>query len=166
MPEYVWYFAYGSNMKESRLRERKVQPSEHKIGYIDHYTFRYNKIGSDKTGKGNIVSYKKSRVWGVFFRISIQDYRHLHETYEKGYDPVDVEGTSGQESIQAKSFVALPEHVNDSMRPSSGYHEIVIAGAREKELPEEYIMTLEKEIIEKRPYSRRDPFGKIHTDAN
>ena len=141
-PEYIWYFAYGSNLKESRLRDRDVRVVDHKIGYIEDYTFRYNKIGVDNTGKGNIIDEEGSRVWGVFFKIPEEDYEHLHKAHEVGYRQIEVEGTSGESRVKAKSFVALPENMDDAMTPHPEYHNIVLKGAEEKKLPKEYIQFL------------------------
>jgi len=145
MSERIWYFAYGSNMKESRLLAREVKTFRHQVGYITDYAFRYNKIGIDGTGKGNIIKERGSMVRGVFFEILLEDYRHLHEKFEKGYRQIEVKGISGQEIIRAKSFMALPENMDDKMIPSPKYHDTIIAGAREKGLPEAYI-----EIIKNR----------------
>lgn len=142
MSDQIWYFAYGSNLKESRLRDRDVRILDHKIGYIEDYAFRYNKIGVDDTGKGNIINEEGSRVWGVFFKIPEEDYRHLHEAHEVGYRQIEVEGTSGEKRVKAKSFVALPENIDNAMTPHPEYHNIVLKGAEEKKLPEDYIRFL------------------------
>lgn len=142
MDEWIWYFAYGSNMKEARLTGRDVRLQAHKIGYINNYTFRYNKIGIDDTAKGNIISREGHRVWGVFFRVPAEDYLHLHLTYEKGYRQLEVEGISNRRPVPAKSFIASPENINEALLPDKGYHETVIQGAREKKLPEDYIRKL------------------------
>ena len=147
MDDLTWYFAYGSNMKESRLEERDVQVHDSRTGYVRDFYFNYNKIGVDETGKGNIIPDSESVVWGVFFEISLKDYRHLHYMYEVGYREIDIEGISNGELIQAKSFTALPQKIDEAMIPSDKYHNTVITGAREKSLPEEYINSIEDRII-------------------
>lgn len=145
MHRRIWYFAYGSNMKESRLHKRDVPTFDHKVGHIENYAFRYNKIGVDDTGKGNIIEKQGSKTRGVFFKIHLSDYLHLHERYEVGYRQIEIEGSSNKKLIRAKSFIALPENVEDQMIPSPEYQDIVIVGAREKGLPEEYIQYIENE---------------------
>ena len=147
MDDLIWYFAYGSNMKESRLEKRDVHVHDSRTGYVKDYYFHYNKIGVDDTGKGNITPEREGVVWGVFFEISLKDYRHLHYTYEVGYREIEIEGISNGELIRAKTFTALPQKIDDAMIPSDKYHDTVITGAREKSLPEEYIDSIQNRVV-------------------
>jgi len=143
MNNLIWYFAYGSNMKESRLKKRKVRIFDHHVGYIVDFSFCYNKIGADNSAKGNIIPQQGDIVWGVFFKIPEEDYLHLHKTYEIGYQQFEIEGiTNHHQTIPAKSFYALPENTDNKMSPNKKYYEIVLEGAREKKLPEKYIRSL------------------------
>lgn len=145
MKRRIWYFAYGSNMKESRLHNRDVPTFKHKVGYIENFAFRYNKIGVDNTGNGNIIEEQGSKTRGVFFKILLKDYLHLHESYEVGYRQIKIEGSSNEKLIRANSFIARPENIDDKMIPSTKYHDTVIAGTREKGLPEKYIQSIQDE---------------------
>lgn len=144
MDKHTWYFAYGSNLKKSRLRKRKVTVYDHKVGYICDYSFSYSKIGVDNSGKGNICPLPESRVWGAFYHISMEDYIHLHANYEIGYRPIDVTGFCKDETIQSKSFIASPENISRNIKPSSDYYNIVIKGANEHNLPADHIQILEQ----------------------
>lgn len=140
----IWYFAYGSNLKKSRLRKRSVAVYEHKIGYIKDYSFSYSKIGVDNSGKGNIYPQPENKVWGAFYRISMDDYEHLHTDYEVGYRQIDLTGFCKDKSIQSKSFIASPEKISRNIKPSPDYYNIVIQGANEHNLPPDHIQILKQ----------------------
>lgn len=144
MSKHLWYFAYGSNLKASRMKEREISIVADRTGYINNYTFSYSKIGADDTGKGNIQPQQNSKVWGAFYRITVDDFNHLHKNYEIGYRQLELTGISNGDRIEAKSFIALSERINYDLYPSKKYHDLVLTGAREHGLPEQYIDILKQ----------------------
>lgn len=146
MTEYsdIWYFAYGSNIKESQLKERRINPTEFGLGFIENYILKFNKESTDGSGKANIEEKDGYKVWGVFYKISETDYLTLHEKFEKGYDQVHLSGISENKIINSKSFMASPNRIENSLKPTEDYINTIIKGAKEKNLPIDYILLLEE----------------------
>lgn len=144
MKHNIWYFAYGSNIKESQLKERGINPRNYKAGYINNFYLRFNKKSTDGSGKANIERKEGEKVWGVFYRISEAEYLNLHENFEKGYNQIELSGTVQDEHCLAKTFIASSQRIDDSLMPTQKYKKIIIEGAEEKRLPKEYISFLKR----------------------
>ena len=68
-----YYFAYGSNMDEHRLKEkRKITFYEKFSGKLDGWELIFNKIASTKPGVAysNIQTKENSSVEGIIYKIN------------------------------------------------------------------------------------------------
>ncbi|WP_372366420.1 gamma-glutamylcyclotransferase family protein [Candidatus Uabimicrobium sp. HlEnr_7] len=149
--EHVLYFAYGSNLKFSRLLKRFGEghdsPKIHNsfIGHLVDYEFKFNKKGKDGTSKANILKKEDSTVWGVCYEID-KNALSLLDRYEGGYSQVVVT-IEDAEGNKTRAITYISESVfSDVVAPSVGYFEIVVAGAKEQDLPQSYIDEICKEI--------------------
>jgi hypothetical protein len=65
------YFAYGSNMSESQMRDRRVPFTSRRAAHLPGYRLAFNKhsisIASPMTGVGNILVDPESTVHGIFY---------------------------------------------------------------------------------------------------
>ena len=70
--ERVFYFAYGSNMDEARVRERGMPFTTRAAGSLKDYELRFNKIAKQIPGAGhaNVVQAPGSWVEGVLYELS------------------------------------------------------------------------------------------------
>lgn len=140
------YFAYGSNMSVARLSERA--PSARVIGVarLRHHQLRFHKIGTDGSGKCNVwpTGDAGDVVFGVIYELDDADRPNLDaaENLGTGYQlrTVALELDDGGVT-HAEAYVAIP--VNDGLKPFDWYHALVVAGAREHQLPEAYIQAIE-----------------------
>jgi hypothetical protein len=134
----LYYFAYGSNMLLTRLRTRVTYVHDNLSGQLRNYRFRYNKQAQDGSSKANVVAAPDQVVHGVCFEIDDEDFKKLVEI-ERGYIPVEVPiYTTSRGLIISKTFRS--EKLSNAM-PKSDYVTTVVAGAREHDIPEEYIRT-------------------------
>jgi hypothetical protein len=131
-----FYFAYGSNLDSARFLSRIRYIHSSVTANLNSYGFRYNKRSNNGTSKANIVISKDEVVWGVCYEIDFCDFRRLHEEYEKGYDVKDVWTETDQGSIIAKTFESASV-TTASPRPE--YALVIVKGAREHNLPDDYI---------------------------
>lgn len=140
MPDKILYFAYGSNMSSKRLQARV--PSAEPLGRytLRGHDLRFHKEGAD--GSSKCDAYKTSAdamIHGVLFSIDPAEERDLDaaEGFGHGYDKKEVQVWSGEKSKTAFTYVAIK--VRDSLKPYSWYVNHVLVGAREFDLPEDYI---------------------------
>ncbi|MBN8836149.1 MAG: gamma-glutamylcyclotransferase [Sphingobacteriia bacterium] len=145
-------FAYGSNMNIKRLRERVPSATKVCNASIDGYSFAFNKKSKDGSAKGNIEQTDNinDKVWGVVFEIDEKEKEKLDdaEGLGKGYNEtmIDVRGTDGQ-VVKVQVYIADSGAINNSLHPYDWYKEYVVSGAKDNELPEGYIQTLNNFLV-------------------
>jgi len=140
------YFAYGSNMCSRRLQDPTRVPSASPIatGYITGYRLTFDKVSKDGSGKcdAEYTGDDRDTVWGVVYSIDPAEKGKLDraERLGYGYDEKPVSVIVGTERIPAAMYFATDK--NPSLRPYDWYKEFVLFGAREHDLPDEYIVQM------------------------
>ena len=99
------YFAYGSNLKLSRMRERV--PSAHAEGAarLAGYRLVWDKRGRDGTGKANLRPHASSEVWGVVYQLDARAWVSL-DAHESGYERLDVQISLQDEGLLAQTYLS------------------------------------------------------------
>ena len=134
------YFAYGSNMKTARLRERIRSARPREIATLAGRRLLLNKRGADGSAKANLVPDRSGLVWGVLFEIALRDWDRL-DRFEGGYARTRVAvWTAGGEERLATTYVSTRWI---DARPFDWYRALLVEGAREHGLPEDYVARLE-----------------------
>ncbi|MCT3773372.1 gamma-glutamylcyclotransferase [Elizabethkingia anophelis] len=152
-------FAYGSNMNLDRLKERV--PSANKLFnvFIKGYTIKCNKVSTDGSSKANIIKTDNDDdiVWGVIFEIDDSEKSNLDE-YEQGYNDSILSFLDSENNPhEAQVYIADESAVNEELLPYDWYKEYIVSGAKENNLPKEYIEKLEAiKFIEDSNIERRD----------
>lgn len=144
MPEAamsVLYFAYGSNLKWLRMRERVPSAHLEAVAFLDHHRIICNKQGRDGSAKANLVRAAGHQVWGVLYRIE-QAQLAILDRFEAGYERVLV-----QVRTMAGNLLDATTYRSDRLTPEpipfDWYRALILEGAREHGLPEEYLTLLE-----------------------
>ena len=139
----IAYFAYGSNMCLSRIRQRI--PAAHPIGVavLSGHVLRWHKKSNDGSGKCDAFAtdVPADRVIGVVFEIPEADKALLDrvEGLDAGYDEKAAQVLLADgESKEAVFYVAASSAIDASQIPYDWYKEHVERGARDFELPEAY----------------------------
>ena len=141
------YFAYGSNMCTRRLQTRVPSAFARMRAFLRKRSMHFHKRGLDGSGKCTIHPEERDEdlVWGVVFemdpahRARLDNVEGLGSQYHA--ERVLVHTDYGTE--QAFTYVAAPHVIDSSLRPFHWYKQLVVMGAREHELPAEYIAMLE-----------------------
>ena len=153
------YFAYGSNMSLLRLRERV--PSAENIGVfmLKEHQLRFHKTSKDGSGKCDAFQTNNNRdmVIGALFEINDDEKEALDraEGLGYGYDEkiVNVLNDSGM-SFEALTYYATK--MDSSLKPYSWYLNHVVIGAKEINIPAQYLDAIQSiECIED-PDENRD----------
>ena len=138
------YFAYGSNMSISRLRQRV--PSAKALGChaLKQHDLRFHKSSKDGSGKCNVVYTGDDNdiVYGALFEMNPSEKPSLDkaEGLGNGYDEKNVSVLAADgSSIEATTYIATI--IDDHLKPYSWYLNHVLVGASETPLPDKYILT-------------------------
>lgn len=146
--KHKWYFMYGSNLQEKQLQERlrDIEKSEPKIVdwylgkqrcQLKDYKFVYNKYSNnDSTAKANLLDSEGSVVEGVAILLEVGNLDKFIKCWEKGYDQVEVDLWIGESSFKAVTCIS---HDIIDIGPKEDYVSKILVGAKENDLPEEYI---------------------------
>jgi gamma-glutamylcyclotransferase (GGCT)/AIG2-like uncharacterized protein YtfP len=140
------YFAYGSNMSHVQMDERCPGNSFVGPAKLVGYKFVYDGYSGNRKGAvANIIETKdfKDIVWGGLFEIS-EANRDALDCYE-GYSG----GIYNRKEIYVhdsnyKKCKALVYYLRDGKeigKPSEDYRNIILQGAKDCDLPQEYINT-------------------------
>jgi hypothetical protein len=137
----VLYFAYGSNLKWSRMRERVPSARTEAVAFLEHHRLACNKRGRDGSAKANLVRAPGDRVWGVLYCIE-RAHLTVLDRFEVGYERVEVAVcTATGEDRRASTYRS--DRIIGDPTPFDWYRGMILEGAREHGLPEEYLRVLE-----------------------
>lgn len=142
MESVLFYFAYGSNMSSLRLQQRV--PSAESLGcyQVGGHQLTFNKLGVDGSAKCTIEAHTdpSHKVYGVLFTLDRAHLGHLDEAEGLGeeyhHKHIVVANLDGHE-VEALTYCAT--QIEKDIVPFSWYHEHVLRGAIQHQLPEWYI---------------------------
>ena len=142
MPKTTNYFAYGSNMKTERLICRV--PSARLVGRarLPEKRLVCNKRSQGRSAKANLETSPGDVVWGVLFQIDLSELGKL-DGVEVGYQREEVR-ILDEDGNPLKAHTYISNKLTDDPVLHDRYKQLIIDGAREHHLPEEYIATLEE----------------------
>ena len=146
MDEPLWYFGYGSNMCAAIFREQRgMRPLDVRTGWLDGWRICFTlPVGPGERGVANLEAAPDGRTHGVLYRLSRDDAERLDRTegvHFGYYARREVEVVSGEERIPAFTYASTI--VVAGRKPSARYLGLLVAGAREHGLPEDYVRLLE-----------------------
>jgi hypothetical protein len=155
------YFAYGSNMCTGRLTRRLPSARPLRIARLARYTFHFHKRSDDGSGKGNALHTNREAdiVWGVIFALDPKEKEVFDqaEGLNKGYCDTTVTVTDqAGVNYEAHMYVAEPNSIDDTLRPYSWYKRFVVDGARQHQLPADYVAEIERTEATEDPNRVRD----------
>ena len=138
-------FAYGSNMLTSRIRERVPSATVVGTGRLRAHVIRWHKRSLDGSAKCDIENTGRGddAVWGVLFELDAAEKSALDraEGLGKGYVERPVNVVTDDGVVTAITYVATAR--DPTLKPYHWYKAFALAGAKEHNLPPEYIQKLE-----------------------
>lgn len=143
----LWYFAYGSNMARAIfLDTRKMQPLASQGGWVEDFRLCFNiPIGAGERGVANLLAEAGARTHGVVYQLSEADFERLDASEGVGfglYKRVAVSvRTAADRRIDAWTYQSTV--VTEGRKPSLRYLSLLLDGARENSLPDEYLALLQ-----------------------
>ena len=155
MTEFL-YFAYGSNILRERLRASNRCPSAEFVGLAiaRGWSLSFHKKSKDGSGKAMLTRCDDAQSYGVLYKIKGDNERaQLDEAEGTGYirhDNFAVECAESKEEricsvymIKENPIKILDNSTVDKvMIPFCWYKALVICGARQNKIPDEYISAI------------------------
>ena len=136
------YFAYGSNMNHEQMKVRCPGASFLRRAYLDDFKFVYDGYSHMRNGAvANIIQAKGSRVWGGLFEINKANLSALdqYEGHPNSYNRAERD-VNDDNDIRYKAIVYCRAG-KDLGKPLEEYRKIIIQGARDCDVSEEYIQS-------------------------
>jgi len=133
------YFAYGSNLSSARLRSRV--PSAQVVGAARLRGFRFTccKRGGDGSGKANLQADGAGVVWGAVYAFDPRAWATL-DACETLYTRIAVRVETSDQELEVETYRS--DALTDDPVPFAWYRQLILDGAREHALPEDYLRTL------------------------
>jgi hypothetical protein len=139
----LFYFAYGSNMLIPRMTGRVPSARYECTGFLYGHRLAFHKVGR-KDASGKCDAYKTGNaedyLAGILYTID-PDHRSLLNAIEgvgAGYEVMNVAiMTPSNTSLSAFTYYAT--NIIHDLKPFHWYKHHVVYGARENNLPSEYI---------------------------
>jgi gamma-glutamylcyclotransferase len=143
------YFAYGSNLNLADLKKWCDKRNENmpklknpKITKLENFElgFTRNSFGR-KGGVADIIFSKGNFCYGVVFDVAEHDFKILdkkegvHEDGMGAYERLELENGSITYKVRVKD--------DNFIQPSNEYLDVIITGAKNHELPDDWIEKLE-----------------------
>lgn len=146
---YIWYFAYGSNMSSKTFQRgfRRLNPSSTERAMLRGYRLAFSEPGIPffDPSFANVEKDDTAVCEGVLYRITHEEMDHLDISEgNRAYNIIDIQ-VEGFESgtVMAKTFQSK-EHAH-GLLPSKRYMDILIEGAMEHGLSNEWITMLQSQ---------------------
>ncbi len=134
------YFAFASNMNQAQMKRWCPASRFLKAVILEGYRFVYDGLSVSWEGAtGNIVQSTTESVWGALYEITERDRLTLDafEGYPRNYDHKDVDVRDREGKIdRAMTYFRTGRPLS---KPHPDYERIVIDGAKECGLPDDYI---------------------------
>ncbi|GGO83200.1 hypothetical protein GCM10011348_26390 [Marinobacterium nitratireducens] len=158
MKDALLYFAYGSNMALERLRARVPEAEPLSSGILREHSLRFHKIGQDGSAKCDAFATGQpcDRVHGVLYRLE-RSSRPLLDRVEGlgyGYEIRDV-GIELADGRTLAAFIYSATLIDPRLHPFDWYLEHVLRGARQAQLPQQYLEALLRQACQPDPDAER-----------
>ncbi|XP_026139177.1 gamma-glutamylcyclotransferase [Carassius auratus] len=137
------YFAYGSNLLKERLQLKNPSATIHCVAKLKDYklVFGNHKGLASQRWQGGVATIEHSpgdEVWGVVWRMNMTDLESLdrQENVKMGtYSPVEVNVSSIKDDFSCRTYI-----MNSCVYapPSPQYLQVIMMGAKQNGLPEDY----------------------------
>ena len=134
------YFAFASNMHQDQMKRWCPASRFLKAAVLEGFRFVYDGFSVTWDGAvGNIVKSDNEHVWGALYEITERDRLTMDafEGYPRNYDHRDVDVKDRDGTVyQAMTYFRTGRPLG---KPHPDYERIVIDGAKQCGLPDEYI---------------------------
>jgi cation transport regulator ChaC len=154
--DQILVFAYGSNMLSARIQKRCPSARACGVARLPGYDLAWHKRSEDGSGKCDVVTgAADSAVFGVVYAVARSEKAGLDraEGLGVGYQERAASVVLGDSATNAVLYVAT--QTDPKLLPYSWYRDLVVAGAQEHGLPQEYLHRLQAAPAKEDPNRER-----------
>ena len=143
----LWYFAYGSNLHDAIFRERRGMAAQAvRRGWLDGFRLRFNlPVGPGERGVANIEPAPGASICGALYLLTPADCARLDRSegvHVGAYYRIVVD-VRLDDASRCAAFTYRSGLTRDGRKPSPRYLGLMVEGARQRGLPDEYVRWLE-----------------------
>ncbi len=141
----VLNFAYGSNLLSRRIHARVPSARVVARGVLRGHELRWHKVGQDGSAKCDVVATgnAQSRVFGVVYAIAAAEKPRLDKAEGLGAGYAQRQAEIETDSGPVNAWLYHATAIEPGLIPFDWYKALVVAGAREQQLPAAYVAWLE-----------------------
>lgn len=139
------YFAYGSNLHLRQFARRCPGAKPAGRARLPDYSLAFTRYSTKrKGGVADIVPEPGGEVWGALYEVdethlaSLDQYEGVPRSYRR--ETISVFDDEGRE----REVFTYMAHQTGRFAPSRMYLDLIVTGAREHKLPEEYVAAIEQ----------------------
>jgi cation transport regulator ChaC len=142
----LWYFAYGSNLHDAIFRERRGM-SAHSVrrGWLDGFRLCFNlPVGPGERGVANVEPAPGTSICGALYLLTAPDCARLDRSegvHVGAYVRITVD-VRLDDGSRCGAFTYCSSRTQEGRKPSARYLGLMIDGARQRGLPDEYVRWL------------------------
>lgn len=141
----TFYFAYGANMSRRVIAGRRGLSvvSGERARLLEHrFTFGQRGFRYIEPAFATVVRAEHEVVHGVLWTLAGEDdLARLDRSESPGYDRIEAD-VEGERSGAVRAHVYRTRRPREGLVPSRRYRDLLVSGAREHELPAEWIERL------------------------
>ena len=143
------YFAYGVNMLTPKMVSIITFSQAIGIAELSGYRFDFNKQShKDESAHANIVATQnaKDKVYGVVYEFSDSNKEALElaENVPYGYHAETISVVCQRQKLDVVTYLSdNPQFLKEGLVPFTWYKAMIVRGAKDHELPKQYIQFLE-----------------------
>lgn len=140
------YFGYGSNLYSERIHINNPSAKKVAVAKLSDYTLSFGNFSKGWGGASATIKPKEgSYVWGVVWEIDMEHLPALDKQEGVPYVYQRLENmkvlTQKQEELTVLTYHLVKGLSMDPI-PSAVYHDVILKGALENDLPYEYVQFL------------------------
>ncbi|HEX9444435.1 MAG TPA: gamma-glutamylcyclotransferase family protein [Candidatus Binatia bacterium] len=140
----MFYFAYGSNMNWSQMRQRCPSARFVAVASLEGHRLAITRKSRRRLcGTADVVAEAGCEVWGIVYEIAAGELSVL-DGFEDGYGREKMmvrPGNDGGRPLEAWVYIAEKE--DSPPPPNALYKRLILEGARYWRLPDAYVAMLE-----------------------
>ncbi|MBY0539102.1 gamma-glutamylcyclotransferase [Patescibacteria group bacterium] len=139
------YFAYGSNMCTKWLRDKCPSARSVGLGMAENYLLVFTKLSKDGSGKAAIEKRGHSHTYGTVFEVNESERVLLDRAEGAGYESEHIWIWMPSKQHKERVVTYFTKEKKKDLLPYDWYLALIIKGAKQNGLPQEYIASLEKQ---------------------
>jgi gamma-glutamylcyclotransferase (GGCT)/AIG2-like uncharacterized protein YtfP len=139
------YFAYGSNLHLRQFKRRCPTATQFRRARLPGYRLAFKRYSkARKGGVADVVEDPDAEVWGALYHVdkaaldALDRFEEVPHAYRR-----DTVRVCDDDGVEHEAYIYFANKTGD-FAPSKQYLGLIVSGAKEHELPEDYVRALQE----------------------